>query len=162
MKNLARLSTVAVLPVLFFGAVGQKIAMADSYGDHPHYLHARSNLRRAEALLRLPDESNVKREENNAAWNVRFAIRDIDIAATLDHKDMDDNPPINTTLRHQGKFAEIERLLQNARRDISRDEDNRFALSWRHRAEVHIAQAERRVEIAAQRDRADDSHKYER
>ena len=34
---------------------------ADTPGHHPAYLHARSDLRRAQFLMRIPDEPNVTR-----------------------------------------------------------------------------------------------------
>ena len=146
---------IAILTTLAT-AIAPNIARADIPGNHPHYLHARSDLRRAEQLLQRPDEANVKREESAAAREVHAAIAEIDRASVLDRKDIDDHPAIDTSLSHQGKFSEIERLLQSAKRDISLEEDNRSARSWQHRADLHLDRAEQRVEIAAKRDRVDD------
>lgn len=157
-----KFGAMGILTVLLTVAMGQGMVKADSPGEHPHYLHARSDLRKAEQLLRLPDERNVKQEEDIAARELHAAIWEIDRASVLDRKDVDDNPPIDTSLNHQGKFHEIERLLQRAKRDISLEEDNHSAIGWRHKASVHITEAERRVEIAARRDRADDLHQQGR
>ena len=152
-----KFGTVGLLTALLTVAtIGQGIARADIPGDHPHYLHARSDLRKAESILQLPDERNVKREEEIAVREVYAAIREIGRTSVLDHKDVDDNPAIDTSLTHQGKFHALERLLQSAKRDITLEEDNRSAKAWRHRAVVHIDEAERHVELAAKRDHADD------
>ena len=136
--------------------IGQSIARADIPGAHPYYLHARSDLRKAESILQLPDERNVKQEEAIAAREVYAAIREIDRASVLDRKDVDDHPAIDISLAHQGKFQELERLLQSAKRDISREEDNRSAIAWRQRSITHINEAERHVALAAKRDHTDD------
>jgi len=147
---------IGILTALLATAIAPSIARADIPGNHPHYLHARSDLRKAEQLLQLPDEANVKREEAVAAREVHAAIAEIDRASILDRKDLDDHPAIDTSLSHRSKFNEIERLLQSAKRDISLEENNQVARSWRHRANVHLDRAEQRVEIAANRDRRDD------
>lgn len=151
-----KFSTIGLLTALFTAAIGASIARADIPGNHPHYLHARSDLRKAEQLLQLPDEANVKREENAAARDVHAAIAEIDRASVLDRKDIDDYPAIDTSLSHAGKFREIERLLQSAKQDISLEEDNQSARAWRHIANVHLDRAEQRVDLAIRRDRRDD------
>ncbi len=147
---------IGLLTALITTAIAPGIARADIPGAHPHYLHARSDLRKAEQLLQLPDERNVKAEENVAAREIHAAIREIDRASVLDRKDVDDHPAIDTSLAHEGKFREIERLVQSARRDTSLEEDNNSARGWRHRANVHLDQAEHHVDLAIQRDRQDD------
>lgn len=153
----SKIGAVSLLTALLsIATIGQSIARADNPGAHPHYLHARSDLRKAESILKLPAERNVKQEEASAAREVYAAIRELDRASVLDRKDMDDNPAIDTSLKHQGEFHELERLLQSAKRDITLEEDNGSAKAWRHRAVVHINEAERHVERAAKRDHADD------
>ena len=151
-----KFSTVGILSILLTTAIGQGIVRADIPGSHPHYLHARSDLRKAEQLLKLPEESNVKQEEKAALREIHAAIWEIDKAAVLDRKDMDDHPAIDTSLRHLSKFQEIERLLQSAKADISREEDNKAARPWRKQVNVHIDKADRNVDIAIKRDRYDD------
>jgi hypothetical protein len=101
---------------------------------HPRYLSARSDLRRAILLMRLPDEPNVTRDMQEAAGFVERAIREIDIAAAFDRRDIDDNPRVDTRLGRGSRFREILRLLDSARRDIGLEEDNRRASEWRARA----------------------------
>lgn len=108
---------------------------------HPHYLSARSDLRRAVILMRIPDEPNVMRDMNEAAGAVERAIREIDTAAMFDRRDIVDNPPVDTRMGRGSRFREILRLLDSARRDISQEEDNPRAAEWRNRAFGWIDQA---------------------
>ena len=101
---------------------------------HPRYLRARSDLRRATLLMRIPDEPNVMRDMQQAAGFVDRAIREIDVAAAFDRRDIDDNPPVDTRLGRGSRFREILRLLDSARRDIAQEEDNPRAAEWRNRA----------------------------
>src|ERR1700729_1815931 len=65
---------------------------------HPRYLHARSDLRRAQFLMRIPEEPNVMRDMQTASGLVERAIGELDAAAMFDRRDLDDNPPIDTRL----------------------------------------------------------------
>jgi len=105
------------------------------------YLRARSDLRRAITLMRLPDEPNVMRDMRDAAALVDRAIREIDIAAMFDRRDIDDNPPVDTRMGRGGRFREILRLLDNAKADLAREEDNPRAREWRNRAFGFIDEA---------------------
>jgi hypothetical protein len=101
---------------------------------HPRYLRARSDLRRAMALMRVPEEPNVRRDMDIAFGYIEGAIREIDLAARFDRRDLDDNPPVDTGTGRGGRFREILRLLDSARSDIAREEDNPRAMEWRRRA----------------------------
>jgi len=101
---------------------------------HPRYLHARSDLRRAVLLMRLPDQPNVMRDMQDASGFVERAIRELDIAAAFDRRDIDDNPQVDTRLGRGSRFREILRLLDSARRDIAEEEDSPRAREWRNRA----------------------------
>lgn len=108
---------------------------------HPLYLRARSDLRRAVLLMRAPDEPNVMRDMDAATGLAERAIREIDIAARFDRRDIDDNPPVDTRMGRGGRFREALRLLDSARRDIGREEDNPRAAEWRNRAYRYIDDA---------------------
>jgi hypothetical protein len=151
-----KLGAIGILAMVLTTAIGQGRANAQNPGEHPHYLHARSDLRKAEQLLQLPDERNVKQEEVIAIHQVQLAIAKIDKAAVLDRKDVDDHPKIDTSLQHLGKFRAIESLLQSAKRDISLEEDNAAARSWKRQANSYIDKAEKRVDRAIKRDHGDD------
>jgi hypothetical protein len=108
---------------------------------HPAYLHARSDLRRAQALMRIPDEPNVNRDMAAAADYAERAIHELDAAAMWDRKDLDDHPPVDTRMGRGSRFREILRLLDSARRDIGREEDNPAARRWRDVAFQNIDNA---------------------
>ena len=112
---------------------------------HPHYIHARADLRRATILMRIPDEPNVMRDMGVASGMVENAIHELDVAARFDHKDMIDNPPVDIHLGRGSRFREILRLLQSARADIAGEEDNPRAREWRNRAFGYIDGAIARV-----------------
>src|SRR5579871_3921705 len=100
---------------------------------HPAYLHARSDLRRATLLMRIPDEPNVNRDMAVALDFTERAIHELDAAAMFDRRDLDEHPPIDTRLGRGGRFREMLRLLASARADIEREEDNPRAREWRNR-----------------------------
>ncbi len=101
---------------------------------HPRYLRARSDLRRAVLLMRVPDQPNVMRDMAAASDLTERAIHELDIAARFDRKDIDDHPTIDTRMGRGGRFREITRLVDSARNDISMEEDNPRASEWRNRA----------------------------
>jgi len=124
-------------------------AMAETPGRHPHYLHARSDLRTAQLLLRVHDEPNVMAHIHAVDGEVDAAIREIDHAAVLDHKDMDDHPRIDARLDRAGRFRRAMELLASARRDIGMEEDNPRAIGWRDVAFRHIDEAMNQLRRAA-------------
>lgn len=103
-------------------------------GRHPRYIHARADLRRSIQLMRIPEEPNVMRDMQAASGLAERAIRELDVAARFDRRDMDDNPRIDTHLGRGSRFREILRLLGSARNDIAGEEDNPRAAEWRNRA----------------------------
>lgn len=132
------------------------IMMADTPGRHPAYLHARPDLWRATFILESRDEANVMRDLRAAGHEVRDAIREIDQAAVLDRKDLDDHPRVDTNLRGMGKFRAAAQLLWSAKRDLMREEDNRSAKGWRNAAIAKIDRALEFVRKAARDDHFDD------
>ena len=81
---------------------------------HPMYLRARSDLRRAILLMRIPDEPNVMRDMQQASGLAERAIREVDAAAMFDRRDLEDNPPVDTHLGRGGRFREPERTRDAA------------------------------------------------
>jgi hypothetical protein len=156
MKTRTQRSVTAAVALAAFVLFGVSGALADTRGEHPHYLHARSDLAKARQLLKSGDEPNVRQQLENATNEVNQAIGEIDRAAVLDKKDVDDNPPIDTSLKCLGKFHEIFRLLRSAQKDIDLEEDNPAARGWRNRARGDIDDAVRFVKKALLLDEADD------
>ena len=105
---------------------------------HPRYLHARTDLRTAQYLMRVHDEDNVMRHLRRADEEIDQAVAEIDRAAVIDHRDLEDHPPIDRRLDRRGRFHRAMELLQAARSDIGREEDNPRALAWRDAAYRHI------------------------
>jgi hypothetical protein len=124
-------------------------AFGDTPGRHPAYLHARTDLRRAERLMDWPEFRNARHDLDESARHVREAIREIDTAAAWDRKDLEDNPPVDTYPDRAGRFHAIARFLSGAKRDIEREEDNLAARAWRNRAIKHIDEAIAAVHRAA-------------
>ncbi len=129
----------------FFGAAVIALmpctSQADTPGRHPLYLHARSDLRAAQWVSRGSEDPNVTRRLHQADQEIDAAIHEIDRAAVLDHKDVDDHPRIDERLDRNGRFRRMMELLQKSRSDIGREEDNPSAIGWRNLAYRHIDKA---------------------
>lgn len=110
----------------------------NAQGQHPAYLHARSDLRRAQFLMRVDDEPKVTAYLRAADHDTENAIHEIDRAAVIDGKDLDDHPHVDAPADLRGRFRKIVDLLKSARRDLSREEDNGRATGWRDAAYRHI------------------------
>jgi hypothetical protein len=136
--------------------VAAPAAFGDAPGRHPAYLHARTDLRRAERLMDWPEFRNVRHDLDESARHVREAIHEIDSAALWDRKDLQDHPPVDTYPDRAGRFQAIARFLSGARRDIEREEDNPAARAWRDRAIKHIDEAIAAVRRAARDEWRDD------
>jgi hypothetical protein len=118
-------------------------------GRHPHYLSARTDLRRAQLFARVREEPNVTRNLEAAAREMEAAIKEIDNAAVLDRKDLLDRPPIDANLARKDRFRKIVDLLRSARADLEHEEDNPRAREWRKVAFQHIDEALNAVHRAA-------------
>jgi len=105
---------------------------------HPRYLSARTDLRRATLLMQIPDEPNVNRDMRVALDQTERAIHELDLAARFDRRDIDEHPPVDVRMGRGGRFREMLRLLEGARRDIGMEEDNPLARVWRNRAFGYI------------------------
>src|SRR3984957_843109 len=132
------------LPILAVSLIGLAVAIApvvvnaEQPGRHPAYLHARSNLRAAQFLLQVREEPNGARHLIEADHEVEAAIHEVDNAAVLDHKDLNDHPPVDMNLDRRGRFRKTVELLREARADLAREEDNGRARGWRDAAYRHI------------------------
>ena len=123
--------------------------IAQAQGRHPAYLHARSDLRAAQFLMRVREEPNVTRNLRMAADEAEAAIGEIDRAAIIDHKDIEDHPRVDEGMPRPGRFRRVMELLREARADIAREEDNGRSREWRNAAYRHIDQALEHVHRAA-------------
>ena len=131
-------------------------ALADTPGPHPHYLHARSDLRVAQQLMMIRDERIVVNDLRAAADRVNQAIGLLDQVAVIDRKDIDENPRVDTYPDRLGRFRAMYRMLEGAKRDLNQAEANLSAVGWRNAAIGKINEAEALVRKAAQDDWRDD------
>jgi hypothetical protein len=143
LRNLT-LSLIGVVVAIFPTAIN-----ADTPGRHPAYLRARSDLRAAQFLLRVREEPNVTRQLLQADREVEAAIAEVDRAAVIDRKDLNNHPRVDPSLDQRGRFRRIVELLRSARADPGREEDNGRARGWRNAAYQHIDQALEHMHRAA-------------
>ena len=143
------LRTVALALLGGMLALAPAAVNADTPGRHPAYLRARSDLRAAQFMMRVPAEPNVARHLREAEHEVEAAIREIDRAAFLDRKDLEDHPRVDTNLDRRGRFGKAIELLRSARADLAREEDNGRAAGWRNVAYRHIDRALENMRRAA-------------
>jgi hypothetical protein len=136
-----KLRTLTLSLIGLAGAFTTVAVNADTPGRHPAYLHARSDLRRAQFLLRVREEPNVTRRLIEADHELEAAIGEIDRAAVIDRKDLEDHPRLDTNLDRRGRFRRVVELMRSARNDLGREEDNGRARGWRDAAYRHIDEA---------------------
>jgi len=110
-----------------------------SYGEHPYYLHALSDLRAARWMIEhRPGNWQRTVDEVEAVKQIDAAIGEIKKAAIEDGKDINDHPKVDERNDHDGRLHEAVDFLKKARQDISHDEDNKFAQGLQGRAYIHI------------------------
>src|SRR5580693_9016392 len=119
-----KLRTFALSLIGLAAAIAPAALNADTPGRHPAYLRARSDLRRAQFLLRVQEEPNVTRRLREADRETEAAIHEIDAAAVIDRKDLEDHPPVDTHLERRARLRRIVELMRSARGDLAREEDN--------------------------------------
>jgi hypothetical protein len=114
-------------------------AVAPPPPQHPAYLHALSDLRAARWLIEhRPGDWAQTSDEVEAVRQIDAAIGDIKSAAFDDGKNLNDHPPVDERPEQRGRIHEAIQILQRARADIEREEDNGFANGLRNRAIGHI------------------------
>jgi hypothetical protein len=112
---------------------------ADAPGDHPAYLHALTDLRHARALLdRYTPSERLTNDQEHAIKEINIAIREIKEAAIDDGKNIDSHPALDAHQDLRGRFHKALEVLDQARADIEKREDNKFARDLKHRALKHI------------------------
>ena len=114
------------------------MALADTPGHHPHYLHARGDLQEARSLLRGPMDPNVQANLRSADSEIQAAIHELNRAAWADAKDVESRAHPDQHIDRIGRFRNLMRLLERARKDLGAEEDNPAAMGWRNEAYRHI------------------------
>jgi hypothetical protein len=130
----------AFLFVLFLGAsFTSNAATPTTYGDHPYYLHALSDLRAARWMIEhRPGNWAQTVDEVEAVRRIDAAIAEIKKASIDDGKNLEDHPKVDERNDHDGRLHVSLDFLRKARQDISHDEDNKFAQGLQLRAYEHI------------------------
>jgi tetratricopeptide (TPR) repeat protein len=110
--------------------------------DHPHYLHALSDLRVARWMIEhRPGNWQTTIDEVNAVNRIDAAIFEIKKASIDDGKDVCDHISVDEHPDHAGRLHDAIDFLRRAQQDINMEEDNRFADGLRDRALTHINEA---------------------
>ena len=133
-----------------------RFARAEVPGDHPHYMHALSDLRYARAYLSGGDEQNVERDADAGIIEIDQAIGEINRAAIDDGKNLNDHPPVDANLSHKDRLRRAAALLVSARNALRFEEDTKAALGWRNAAVKHLLNAYRDADAAIKADYHDD------
>lgn len=139
MKHLFFAKTISVLLLLMSVGMISKANNNNSFGQHPYYLHALSDLRAARWMIEhRPGDWARTVDEIEAVKQIDAAIGEIKKASIEDGKDIMDHPKVDERNDHNGRLHEAADFLRKARQDISHDEDNAFAQGLQGRAYMHI------------------------
>jgi len=115
---------------------------ADLPGRHPAYLHALTDLRAARwNLEHRPGDAAVSAQEDVAIVEADRAIREAKVAAMEDGKNIEDHPHEDADLDRPGRLHHALELLQKAKDDVAREEDNPEARNLRNRIVEHTDKA---------------------
>jgi hypothetical protein len=114
-------------------------------GKHPAYLHALSDLRDARAYLERLGSERVDHQEERAVSKIDAAIKEIKHAAIDDGKNINDHVLLDAHLRRSGRFHRALELLDRARKDVSREEDQENTRGLQIRVIDHIDEARNEV-----------------
>jgi hypothetical protein len=124
-------------------------AHADMPGRHPAYMHALSDLRAARWMLsHRPGDAAVSSQEDIAISEIDRAMGEIKHAAYDDGKNLDDHPPVDIGSDQPGRLHQAAQLLARVHSDIDREEDDPETRELKHRALMHVDQAEAAVDHA--------------
>lgn len=145
MKHFHRIAVFTFLCAILF-TLGTGASPAPR--RHPAYLHALSDLRWARALLEHPGGGELREQERDAVEEIDHAIDEIKRASIDDGKNPSEHPPIDEHLAWGGHLRKSLELLDKARRDVAREEDDPAAQGLRARALEHIDKAHRHVREA--------------
>jgi tetratricopeptide (TPR) repeat protein len=136
-------ASVIVPVVLLVGLAAPSLAA--NPGRHPAYLHALSDLRDARAHLERLGSERVDHKEERAIAKIDTAINEIKHAAIDDGKDINDHVFVDAQLARAGRFHKALELLDKAKEDVSREEDQADTRGLQLRVIHHIDEARKEV-----------------
>lgn len=147
MKPLLQLSLLAVtVAVTLLSPLANRDLQAQ--GRHPAYLHALSDLRDARAHLQRPDGGALRAEESSAIHDIDEAIAEVKRAAIDDGKNIEDHAPVDIHMPWAGRLHKAHELLEKARRDVTKEEDNPATRGLQARVVEHLDHAIHHVDDA--------------
>lgn len=114
-------------------------------GNTPAYLHALSDLRMARCLLVRPNGGELKEREKAAVHKIDDAIAEIKRASIDDGKNIADHEPVDPHLPWAGRLRKAQELIDDARRDCRKEEDNPETRGLQMRVLRHLDEAHRHV-----------------
>ena len=138
---MSRKLTTPVLAALALAASFTALSSdaADLPGKHPAYLHALTDLRAARwNLEHRPGDAAVSAQEDVAIVETDRAIREVKVAAMEDGKNIEDHPPEDAHLDRPGRLHHALELLNKAKNDVAREEDNPESRNLRNRVVEHV------------------------
>ncbi len=111
---------------------------ADLPGHHPAYLHALTDLRDARwNLEHRPGDAAVSAQEDVAIVETDRAIQEAKTAAMEDGKNIEDHPHEDAKINRAGRLHHALELLNKAKNDVAREEDNPETRDLRNRIVQH-------------------------
>jgi hypothetical protein len=142
MKILIQLTLLSFLTTTFAG-----MALAGAPVEHPHYLHALSDLRAARAHLdKLAMNEHRDELEQKAIDHIDAAIRTIKEASIDDHKNLNDHPPVDAHITRSDRYRKALELLDSAHRDVTMEEDTAKSQGLQGRVIEEVDKAHHLVE----------------
>ena len=138
---MSRKLTTPVLAALALAASFTALSShaADLPGKHPAYLHALTDLRAARwNLEHRPGDAAVSAQEDVAIVETDRAIREAKVAAVEDGKNIEDHPPADAHIDRPGRLHHALELLNKAKNDVAREEDNPESRNLRNRVVEHV------------------------
>ena len=110
----------------------------DLPGHHPAYLHALTDLRDARwNLEHRPGDAAVSAQEDVALVETDRAIKEAKVAAMEDGKNIEDHPHEDAHIDRSGRLHHALELLNKAKNDVAREEDNPETRNLRNRIVEH-------------------------
>jgi hypothetical protein len=143
-KILLRVMLLIFAVAMFLPVVNQ----IQAQGRHPAYLHALSDLRFARSLLERPNGGELRQQEKDAIHKIDDAISEIKRASIDDGKGLADHEPVDAHLPWAGRLHKALEVLDDARRDCRKEEDNPETRGLQMRVLHHIDEAHHHVEEA--------------
>lgn len=144
MKILLRIMLLVFVVAMFSPLTNQTHAQR----KHPAYLHALSDLRYARGLLERPNGGELREQEKEAIHKIDDAIAEIKRASIDDGKNIAEHESVDPHLPWAGRLHKAQELLDDARRDCRKEEDNPETRGLQMRVLRHIDEAHRHVSEA--------------